>query len=135
MAATKVKTAEELIALIEQKQHRSDVPEIRPGMTVVVHQRIVEKGKIRTQLFEGIVLKSVRRAKLGATITVRKIASGIGVERTILLHSPLIEKVEIKKIAKVRRSKLYYMRELSGRAAAQKEEVVVKAPAAAKKSA
>ena len=124
MPATKTrqKTAEELINLVEQKQHRAEMPEVRPGMTVAVHQRIVEKGKVRTQIFEGIVLKSVRRAKLGATITVRKIASGVGVERTILLHSPLIEKVEIKKRAKVRRAKLYYLRGLTGRAATQKEE-------------
>lgn len=91
-------------------------------MTVAVHQRILEKGKVRTQIFEGIVLKSVRRDKSGASITVRKVTSGVGVERIFFLHSPVIEKVEIKRQAKVRRAKLYYLRGLSGRSAVQKDE-------------
>lgn len=113
---------EALIASLEAKQLRTDLPVVRPGMTVVVHSRIVEKGKVRTQAYEGIVIKIERARKLGAAITVRRIASGVGVERTFFLHSPLVEKVEVKKQAKVRRAKLYYMRGLTGRAAQHKEE-------------
>jgi len=122
-ADTKLKTqksTEQLIAELEATQVRSDMPEIKSGATVAVHQKILEKGKVRTQVFEGMVLKSVNAKKLGAMITVRKVTSGVGVERTFLVHSPLIEKIEIKKQAKTRRSKLYFLRGLSGRAAAQR---------------
>ncbi len=125
--STKAKSLDEIVAATEAAQMRSDIPEVRPGATVAVHQKILEKGKVRIQIFEGIVLKSVRRGKLGASIIVRKVASGVGVERTFFLNSPLVEKVEIKKQAKVRRAKLYFMRGLSGRAAAQREEQPVKA--------
>ncbi len=116
--------AEELIKELEAEQIKPDMPEIKAGATVAVHQLVAEKGgKTRTQVFEGVVIKSVRRKKLGASISVRKVASGVGVERTFFLHSPLIEKVEVKKQAKVRQAKLYYLRDLSGKAAQQKEEV------------
>jgi large subunit ribosomal protein L19 len=118
---SKTVNPEALIAQVEQKQKRADMPEMRPGATVAVHQRIVEKGKMRTQIFEGVVLKSLRRSKLGGSITVRKMASGVGVERTFFLHSPLIEKVEVKKQSKVRRARLYFLRGLTGRAAVQKD--------------
>jgi len=131
--ATKVRVAslEELVASLEAKQLRTDLPEVRPGATVVVHAKIMEKGKVRTQAFEGIVIKVERAEKLGAAITVRRIASGIGVERTFFLHSPLIEKVELKSQAKVRRAKLYHLRGLTGRAAQQKEEAPAKKAAKA----
>jgi large subunit ribosomal protein L19 len=124
-AVKNAKSAEALLGKLEAAQKR-DLPEVRSGATVAVHAKVIEKGKVRTQIFEGMVIKSVRRAKLGASIVVRKVASGIGVERTFFLHSPLIEKVEVKKQAKVRRAKLYYMRSLSGRAASQQEEEVAK---------
>lgn len=113
---------ESVVEAVEKGHKRPNLQEVRPGMTVAVHQRILEKGKVRTQIFEGIVLKSMRREKSGASITVRKVASGVGVERTFFVHSPVIEKVEIKRQAKVRRAKLYYLRALSGRAAVQKDE-------------
>jgi len=130
---TNPNSLEGLVAGVEAAQLRADVPEIRSGATVAVHQRILEKGKVRVQIFEGVVLKSVRQGKLGASVIVRKVASGVGVERTFFLNSPLIEKVEVKKKSKVRRDKLYYMRGLTGRAAAHKEEQVTtdKAPAKA----
>ncbi|MFH0830730.1 MAG: 50S ribosomal protein L19 [Parcubacteria group bacterium] len=120
--ASKTTSLEDLVEGVEAPHKRADIPEVRSGMTVAVYQRILEKGKVRTQIFEGMVLKSVRRAKAGASVTVRKVTSGVGVERTFFLHSPVIEKIEIKRQAKVRRAKLYYLRELSGRAAVQREQ-------------
>lgn len=84
---------------------------IKPGDTVKVHQKIVDKGKTRFQVFEGIVLARKHGDEPGATFTVRKVSSGIGVEKIYPLYSPLIEKIEIVKRAKVRRAKLYYIRE------------------------
>ena len=84
---------------------------IKPGDTVKVHQRIVDKGKTRIQIFEGIVLARKHGDEAGATFTVRKVASGVGVEKIYPLYSPLIEQIEIVKRAKVRRAKLYYIRE------------------------
>jgi large subunit ribosomal protein L19 len=84
---------------------------IRAGDTVRVHQKIQEKGKTRLQVFEGIVLATKHGGEPGATFTVRRVASGVGVERIFPLYSPLIDKIEVVKRAKVRRSKLYYIRE------------------------
>ena len=84
---------------------------IKPGDTVKVHQKIVDKGKTRIQVFEGLVLARKHGTEAGATFTVRKVASGVGVEKIYPLYSPLIEKIEIVKRAKVRRAKLYYIRE------------------------
>jgi large subunit ribosomal protein L19 len=84
---------------------------IRPGDTVRVHQKIQDKGKTRIQIFEGVVLARKHGTEPGATFTVRKVASGVGVEKIFPLYSPLIDKLEIVKRAKVRRSKLYYIRE------------------------
>lgn len=84
---------------------------IKPGDTVKVHQKIVDKGKTRLQIFEGIVLARKHGDEPGATFTVRKVSSGIGVEKIFPLYSPLIEQIEIVKRAKVRRAKLYYIRE------------------------
>jgi len=84
---------------------------IKPGDTVRVHQKIVDKGKTRIQVFEGIVLARKHGNEPGATFTVRKVSQGIGVEKIFPLYTPLIEKIEIVKRAKVRRAKLYYIRE------------------------
>lgn len=84
---------------------------IRPGDTVRVHQKIQDKGKTRIQIFEGLVLARKHGSEAGATFTVRKVASGVGVEKIYPLYSPLIDKLEIVKRAKVRRAKLYYIRE------------------------
>ena len=84
---------------------------IKPGDTVKVHQKIQDKGKTRIQVFDGLVLATKHGAEPGATFTVRKVASGVGVEKIFPLYSPLIDKIEIVKRAKVRRAKLYYIRE------------------------
>ena len=92
-------------------------PEIRPGFTVRVHERIQEGSKERVQVFEGLVI-SLHRGHTAAdtTFTVRKIASGVGVERVFSLHSPRIEKIEVKKVGKVRRAKLFFLRGKQGKA-------------------
>lgn len=84
---------------------------IKPGDTVRVHQKIQEKGKTRLQAFEGLVLTQKHGTQAGATFTVRRVASGVGVEKTFPLYSPLIDKIEIVKRSKVRQSKLYYIRD------------------------
>ncbi len=84
---------------------------IKPGDTVKVHQKIVDKGKTRIQIFEGVVLARKHGNEPGATFTVRKVSSGVGVEKIFPLYTPLIEQIEIVKRAKVRRAKLYYIRE------------------------
>lgn len=97
-------------------------PEIRPGFTVRVHERIVEGDKERVQIFEGLVI-SVHKGHttLDSTFTVRKLVSGIGVEKVFSLHSPKIENIEVKKVAKVRRAKLFFLRGLQGKAARLQE--------------
>ncbi len=98
-----------------------NIPELRPGDTVKVHLRIVEGERERTQIFQGTII-SMRKGSVNANFTVRRIAShGIGVERTFLLHSPRIEKVEVLRRAKVRRAQLYFLRERRGKAARLKE--------------
>ena len=105
-----------IIAAIEKKQMRTDIPDFRPGDTVRVHVNIKEGDKERIQVFEGAVIRrsggSVRE-----TFTVRKISYGIGVERTFPVHSPKIAKVEVSVMGRVRRAKLYYLRDLRGKAA------------------
>jgi large subunit ribosomal protein L19 len=105
-----------VIDAIEQKQLRSDIPDFRPGDTVRVHCIVVEGDKERIQVFEGVVLRRSRGANR-ATFTVRKVSYGVGVERTFPVHSPRIEKIEIVSRGKVRRARLYYLRERSGKAA------------------
>jgi large subunit ribosomal protein L19 len=97
-------------------QRRSDLPQFRPGDHIRVHVRVIEGDKERIQPFEGDVI-SVRGAGLNKTFTVRKISSGVGVERIFPLNSPKIAKVEMVKEGNVRRAKLYYLRNLSGKAA------------------
>lgn len=98
-------------------------PEIQSGYTVRVHQKIKEGDKTRLQAFEGLVI-AVKGHGVTKTITVRKVASGVGVERVFPINSPSIDSIEVIKIAKVRRSKLYYMRERSGKSARLKERRV-----------
>lgn len=104
------------IAEIEKRQVRSDLPNFRAGDTVRVHVRIKEGDKERTQLFEGVVLKR-SGGGLRETFTVRKISYGIGVERVFPVHSPRLETVEVTQFGKVRRAKLYYLRERQGKKA------------------
>ena len=92
-------------------QLRSDLPDIRPGDTVKISQKIKEGDKERVQPFEGLVIARKHGRGISATITVRKVAGGIGVERIFPIHSPTIQKVEVLKRSKVRRAKLYYIRE------------------------
>ena len=111
--------SQELIqSLVAEKP---DHPELAPGDTVKVHIRIVEGGRERIQIFQGVIIR-LRRGGNEQNFTVRRIAShGIGVERTFLLRSPRVEKIEVTRSAKVRRAQLYYMRELRGKAARLKE--------------
>ncbi len=111
------------IQLIENKFLRSEIPELRPGDTVRVHQRIVEGDKERIQVFEGVVLR-IRGGGNRASFTVRKVSFGVGVERIFPLYSPRVEKVEVMSTGRVRRSRLYYLRELSGKRARLRAEAV-----------
>ena len=109
-----------ILAEITKGQLRTDVPDFRPGDTVIVHAKVVEGTRERIQLFEGVVIKR-RGAGISETFTVRKISYGVGVERTFPVHTPRIAKLEVKRHGKVRRAKLYYLRELRGKAARIKE--------------
>lgn len=100
---------------------KKKVPEIKPGYTVRVHQRIKEGEKERVQIFEGLVIAINSGYAADKTFTVRKIVEGIGVEKIFPLHSPLLEKIEVKKESDVRRAKLYYMRKRTGKSARLKE--------------
>ncbi len=110
-----------IIERIDREQMRYDMPDFRPGDSVRVHIRIIEGNKERVQVFEGVVIRR-RRGNMGATFTVRKVSHGVGVEKTFALHSPRLEKVEIVSRGKVRRSRLYYLRERRGKAARIKEK-------------
>ncbi|EUY55374.1 50S ribosomal protein L19 [Staphylococcus aureus] len=109
-------TNHKLIEAVTKSQLRTDLPSFRPGDTLRVHVRIIEGTRERIQVFEGIVIKR-RGGGVSETFTVRKISSGVGVERTFPLHTPKIEKNEVKRRGKVRRAKLYYLRSLRGKAA------------------
>lgn len=106
---------------IVESQLKEDVTEIRPGDTVKVYQKIKDKNKERIQVFEGQVLFMKHGKGVTGTITVRKVSSGIGVEKTFPLHSPLVEKIEVIKKVKARRAKLYYLRTAKGKKARLKE--------------
>lgn len=109
------------IGELEQGALRSDHPKFRSGDTVRVHVRIKEGDKERVQVYEGIVIRR-KRAGLASTFTVRKTSYGVGVERIFPLHSPMIAKIELRSRGKVRRSRLFYLRERSGKAARIKEK-------------
>ncbi len=104
-----------VVQKIEDKQKKRQVVDVRPGDTVKVHQKIREGKKERIQIFEGLVIRANRKNRLTASITVRRIASGVGVEKSYLLHSPLVLKVEVVKRSKVRRNYLTYMRQRTGK--------------------
>lgn len=110
-----------LIQEITKEQLRTDLPDFRPGDTVRVHVKVVEGNRERIQVFEGVVIKR-RGAGISETFTVRKVSYGVGVERTFPVHTPKIAKLEIVRRGKVRRAKLYYLRELRGKAARIKEK-------------
>ncbi len=107
--------------LVERAQLRDDLPDFRPGDTVKVHVRVVEGSRERIQVFQGFVLRR-QGGGLRETFTVRKVSFGVGVERTFPVHSPIIAKVELVTRGDVRRAKLYYLRERTGKAAKIKEK-------------
>ncbi len=106
-----------LIDTFTKSMQQGTLPDIRPGDTVRVHQKIKEGSKERVQIFEGVVLARKHGKGISATITVRKISSGVGVERIFPIHSPSLDKIEVVKHSKVRRAKLYYLREAKGKKA------------------
>jgi len=110
----------DLVRFVEERHLKSAPPTFGPGDTVRVHVNIVEGARERTQVFEGVVMRQ-RNGGVNRTFTVRRIAHGVGVERTFLLHSPRVERVEVTRRGKVRRAQLYYLRGLTGRAARIKE--------------
>ena len=111
---------QQLINEVTKEQLRTDHPDFRPGDTVKVHVKVVEGTRERIQVFEGVVIKR-QNGGISATFTVRKISYGVGVERTFPVHSPRVDKIEVSRRGKVRRAKLYYLRELRGKAARIKE--------------
>ena len=114
----------QLVREIEAEQFKPDVPDFGPGDTVRVHAKVVEGDKERIQVFEGVVIRK-RMKGLASNFTVRKIASGVGVERTFPVNSPRVDKIEVVRHGKVRRKNLYYLRGLTGKAARIKERRIV----------
>ena len=112
----------DIIKSIEHEQLKNTIPDLHIGDTVRVHQRIKEGNRQRIQVFEGIIIKK-QNGGLNATFTVRRISYGVGVEKTFLIHSPLVEKVETIRVGKARRAKLYYLRDRLGKAAKTKEDI------------
>ncbi len=110
----------QLVDQITKKQLRNDIPDFKPGDTLKVYVRIQEGNKTRLQLFEGVCI-SRKGGGISESFTVRKISYQVGVERTFPLHSPIIDRIEVAKVGKVRRAKLHYLRGLSGKAARIKE--------------
>ena len=112
----------DIIKSIEHEQLKNKIPELKVGNTVRVHVRIKEGNKERIQVFEGIIIK-VQGGGVNKTFTVRKISYGVGVEKTFLIHSPLVEKVELVRVGKARRAKLFYLRDRVGKAAKSREKI------------
>ena len=119
---TDEKTPAQIIESFEASQLKDDVPSFRPGDTVVVSVKVREGDRTRLQAFEGVVM-NIKNAGLNSAFIVRKISSGIGVERTFQLHSPMIDSIAVKRKGDVRQAKLYYLRERSGRSARIKERL------------
>jgi len=115
----------DIIKSIEHEQLKNKIPELKVGDTVKVHQKIKEGNRERIQIFEGIIIKK-QGGGVNATFTVRKIAYGVGVEKTFLVHSPMVEKVELVRVGKARRAKLYYLRDRVGKAAKTKENTAAR---------
>ena len=114
-----------IIEMLEQEQLKKDLPEYAPGDTVVVQVKVTEGDKSRLQAFEGVVI-AVKNRGLHSAFTVRKISNGVGVERVFQTHSPIVDSIEVKRRGDVRQSKLYYLRERSGRSARIKEKLAKK---------
>ena len=112
----------DIIKSIEHEQMKNKIPELRVGNTVKVHVRVKEGNRERIQVFEGTIIK-VQGGGINQTFTVRRIASGVGVEKTFLVHSPTVEKVEVTRVGKARRAKLFYLRDRVGKSAKTKEKV------------
>ena len=115
-----LKTMQKLIEEITKEQLRADLPAFRPGDTVRVHVKVIEGTRERIQVYEGVVIKR-RGGGISETFTVRKVSYGVGVERTFPVHTPKIAKLEVIRRGKVRRAKLYYLRNLRGKKARIKE--------------
>ena len=112
----------DIIKSIEHEQLKNKIPDLKVGDTIRVHQRIKEGNRERIQVFEGIIIKK-QGGGLNATFTVRRVAYGCGVEKTFLIHSPMVEKIEVVRVGKARRAKLYYLRDRVGKAAKTKENI------------
>jgi large subunit ribosomal protein L19 len=130
-----------LLTAVESAQLRKDIPEIKSGDTVRLQVRVVEGNRERLQPFEGVVMR-LRGTGVNKNFTVRRVTNGVGVERTFLIHSPRVEKIDVLRHAKVRRAQLYYLRGLTGKAARLKEirplsakQIAAKEAAAASKEA
>ena len=111
-----------LIKNVQEKYLKKNIPDFRPGDTVRVYQKVKEGDKERIQAFEGVVIRK-RGTGTDATFTVRKVSYGVGIERTYPLHSPIIEKIEVVRFGKVRKARLYYLRERLGKDARIKEDL------------
>ncbi|MGL4380045.1 50S ribosomal protein L19 [Vibrio sp. HDW18] len=114
-----------IIKALEQEQMKQNLPQFAPGDTVVVQVKVKEGDRERLQAFEGVVI-AIRNRGLHSAFTVRKISNGEGVERTFQTHSPVVDSIEVKRRGAVRRAKLYYLRDLSGKAARIKEKLTKK---------
>ena len=114
-----------IIKALEEEQMKSDLPKVAPGDTVVVKVKVKEGDRERLQAFEGVVI-AIRNRGLHSAFTVRKISNGEGVERTFQTHSPIVDSIEVKRRGAVRRAKLYYLRERSGKSARIKEKLAKK---------
>jgi large subunit ribosomal protein L19 len=115
-------SSNKIIQALENEQVKTDVPDFSPGDTVVVQVKVIEGNRERLQAFEGVVIGKRNRG-LNSAFTVRKVSHGVGVERTFQTHSPLIQSVAVKRRGDVRQAKLYYLRELTGKAARIKEKL------------
>ncbi|GAA6203552.1 MULTISPECIES: 50S ribosomal protein L19 [Thalassotalea] len=111
-----------IIDMLEQEQMKTDLPEFAPGDTVVVQVKVTEGDKTRLQAYEGVII-AVKNRGINSAFTVRKISSGVGVERVFQTHSPIVDSIEVKRRGDVRQAKLYYLRERSGRSARIKEKL------------
>jgi large subunit ribosomal protein L19 len=111
-----------IIDMLEQEQMKQDLPAFAPGDTVVVQVKVTEGDKSRLQAYEGVVI-AIKNRGINSAFTVRKISSGVGVERVFQTHSPIVDSIEVKRRGDVRQAKLYYLRELSGRKARISEKL------------
>ena len=115
----------DIIKSIEHEQLKNKIPDLHVGDTIRVHQRIKEGNRERIQVFEGIIIKK-QGGGVNATFTVWRVAYGVGVEKTFLIHSPMVEKIEVVRVGKSRRAKLYYLRDRIGKAAKTKENLAAR---------